>query len=212
MKTVGEILREERLKQGKTILEIHRETKIPEKTLHALETNDYRLLPELTFIKGFIQNYAKILGLDDQQLVAIFKRDFATTQAPKIIPAGFIKPLDQKNTFFSPATLPILIITILATIFLTFIGYEVKIYFSQPKLTIEQPKDNEQISGWLATVKGKTSRDASVYINEELINVDDRGNFSYELELFPGENTITVKAINRHKKETIVIKKVKKID
>lgn len=210
MKTFGGILKEEREKQGKTILEIHRETRIPEKTLVALEANDFTSLPEPTSLKGFIQNYARTLGLDDKPLIAIFNRDWRKQETPKIIPSGLTKPLDQPNSFWTPQTMIILGLSIIITIFLIFIGFQIKNYYASPKLIIDKPQDNETIKSKAVTVSGKTNPDVSVYINEELGNVDEDGNFTYELELFPGENTITVKAVNRHKKTTTVIRKVKK--
>ena len=86
MKSVGQILKKEREKQGRTILQIYRETKIPEKNLLALEADKYSSLPSATFIKGFISIYAKALELDEKKLIAIFRRDWKKREEAKIVP------------------------------------------------------------------------------------------------------------------------------
>jgi len=109
MKSVGQILKKERQKQGKTLNQINRETKIPEKNLIALETDDYASLPPATFIKGFIQIYAKSLDLDEKKLIAIFRRDWQKKEQTKIIPEGLTKPLDGQSSFWNPKTTVVLI-------------------------------------------------------------------------------------------------------
>lgn len=212
MKSVGQILKKERQKQGKTLNQIHRETKIPEKNLIALETDDYASLPPATFIKGFIQIYAKSLDLDEKKLIAIFRRDWQKKEQTKIIPEGLTKPLDGQSSFWSPKTAMVLIISLFLIVFLSYLGFQLKKYFSPPSLTVERPLENEKVKEQTVEIKGRANQDASVYINDELININESGNFSYELKLFPGENTIYIKAINRRGKETSISRKVKLVD
>ena len=212
MKSIGQILKKERQKQGKTILQIHRETKIPEKNLIALETDDYASLPPATFIKGFIQIYAGTLDLDEKKLIAIFRRDWQKKEKARIIPEGLVKPLDGQSSFWTPKTAMILIISLFFAVFLSYLGFQLKKYFSPPKVVVERPLEDEETEEETIEIKGKADKDSSVYINDELINIDETGSFSYEFKLFPGENTIYIKAVNRRGKETIVSRQVKVVD
>jgi cytoskeletal protein RodZ len=210
MKTVGQILKKEREKQGKSIFQIHRKTKISEKNLIALEIDDYSSLPAATFVKGFIQIYAKALYLNPEKLLAIFRRDSEKKKQGKVFPQE-LAPL-SKRTFWTPKLAVALASGLFLAVFLTYLGLHLKSYFSPPALLVERPAENEQIEKKTAEVKGKTDEGASVYVNDELIDIDEKGAFSYQLKLFPGTNTITIKAIDRQNKETEIIRQIQVID
>ena len=169
-------------------------------------------MPPSTFIKGFISIYAKTLDLDDKKLIAIFRRDWQKKEKVKIIPEGLVKPLDEQSSFWTPKTAMILIISLFLAVFLSYLGFQIKKYFSPPKLVVEKPLNGDEIEGEIVEIKGRADKDSSVYVNDELINIDETGNFSYEFKLFPGESTIYIKAINRREKETEISREVKAVD
>jgi cytoskeletal protein RodZ len=212
MKSVGQILKQERKKQKKSILQIHRETKIPEQNIIALENNNFASLPPATFVKGFIQIYAKNLGLDEKKLIAVFRRDWRKKEKTKIVPEELKDSLTRQKFVWSPKMTLILATSFFLTIFIAYLGFQIKNFFSPPKLTIEKPQENEQIRGKTIEVKGETDKGASVYLNDELINPDEKGSFTYELKVFPGENTITIKAVDRREKQTTIERQITVID
>ena len=66
---VGEQLRAAREKAGLQISEVALSLKLGERQLAALENGDWDKLPGSTFIRGFIRNYARLLGLDPLPLM-----------------------------------------------------------------------------------------------------------------------------------------------
>ena len=208
MKTVGEILKQERLKQRKTILQIHKETKVPEKTIKALEADDFTSLPPATFVKGFIRIYAQTLGLEPKKLLVIFRRDWQENKKGEIIPRGLARPLNQSGFSWTPKTTLILVISTITFLFLSYVGFQLARFLLSPKLIVESPLENQKVEKETVEVVGKVNKEASVYVNNQLIETDEEGKFSYQLKLFPGENTIEVKAIDRRGKETLISRKV----
>ncbi len=71
--SLGEYLRSEREKRGLTIEQTSSATKIGLKILRQLEADKYSELPALPFVRGFVRNYGKFLGLDGEKLL----RDYA---------------------------------------------------------------------------------------------------------------------------------------
>ena len=57
MPTVGEVLRTERERQGRTLKEISDALNIKRQYLAALEEDRYDDIPGVVFVKGFIRNY-----------------------------------------------------------------------------------------------------------------------------------------------------------
>jgi cytoskeletal protein RodZ len=70
MSSVGETLRRERLQKGLGLQQISRETKISARLLEAIETDQFDLLPGGVFAKSFVRQYARFLGLDEEELAA----------------------------------------------------------------------------------------------------------------------------------------------
>ena len=73
MPTVGEVLRTERERQGRTLKEISDALNIKRQYLAALEEDRYDDIPGVVFVKGFIRNYGNCLGMDGGALVDTYK-------------------------------------------------------------------------------------------------------------------------------------------
>jgi cytoskeleton protein RodZ len=70
MSSVGETLRRERLRKELGLAQISRETKISARLLEAIEKDQFALLPGGVFAKSFVRQYARYLGLDEEELAA----------------------------------------------------------------------------------------------------------------------------------------------
>ena len=68
----GEYLRQIRVSQIRDINDVAADLKMPFKTLQALEQDDYKSLPEATFIKGYYRAYAKYLKVDATNIIQRF--------------------------------------------------------------------------------------------------------------------------------------------
>ncbi len=67
-------LKEARESQGLSLDEVHEQTKINKEFLQALEEGEIERLPHPVYAKGFLQNYARFLGLDWQKMGEDFSR------------------------------------------------------------------------------------------------------------------------------------------
>lgn len=73
----GEYLRQVRITQKLELDAVSSELNIPIKTLTALEQDDYKSLPEATFIKGYYRTYAKYLKVDATNIIQRFDDIYA---------------------------------------------------------------------------------------------------------------------------------------
>ena len=71
--TVGNILRNARLKQGKTLNDVAKTLFIRRVYLEAIENVDYKKLPVEPYGLGYVRNYAEYLGLNSARIVKSFK-------------------------------------------------------------------------------------------------------------------------------------------
>ena len=68
MSSVGETLRRERLRKELGLPQISRDTKISTRLLEAIEKDRFDQLPGGVFAKSFVRQYARYLGLDEEEL------------------------------------------------------------------------------------------------------------------------------------------------
>lgn len=71
----GERLRRAREEQGLSQEEVSKQLRLSLSYLKALEDDDYSRLPEPTFIKGYLRNYARFLGLPAEELARRFQQE-----------------------------------------------------------------------------------------------------------------------------------------
>jgi len=69
--SVGRTLREARERLGLSLDEVSNRIKFSQKQIEALESDDFKSLPESAFLRGFIRSYARLLELDAAALLAM---------------------------------------------------------------------------------------------------------------------------------------------
>lgn len=68
----GSYLKHERELRGVPLEEIAEVTKVHIRFLEALENNEFDQLPGEVFIKGYIRSYAKVIGLDSEEMITAY--------------------------------------------------------------------------------------------------------------------------------------------
>lgn len=84
MKELGERLREERERKGLSLKEVATETKISASTIECIEKANLDKLPAPPYLRGFVQTYARHLGLDVDDVMSQFFEFFGSTK-PKTL-------------------------------------------------------------------------------------------------------------------------------
>ncbi|NOX20328.1 MAG: hypothetical protein GXO99_03585, partial [Nitrospirae bacterium] len=72
---LGNYLREQRLKAGLSIKDISRGTRIRSEYLKALEEEQYSKIPGEVYIKGYINEYLRVLGINPQKALELYEQD-----------------------------------------------------------------------------------------------------------------------------------------
>jgi cytoskeletal protein RodZ len=200
MKSIGEILTAARKARQLSVAEVAKITKIEHKYIEALERNDFSALPAATFTKGFIRNYAQVVGKSPDEMIAVYRRDYAhNVPSPK---TSLVKPNKSARTWLSQIGWGNLgIIAVGLSVFLLYLGFQYRALIIPPPLEIVQPTWQAVLTSPVM-VEGKTSPDSLITINSSLeLRPDSAGVFSTTLNLSPGEHEIQVRAVNRFNRE-----------
>lgn len=212
MRTVGQILKEEREKKFYTLDEIEKSTKIRKQLLEALEKGQYFKLPPPTFVQGFIKNYGRFLGLETNKLLAIYRREFSEGKNPPRILESFSHPLDKKKFRLTPAKVVGLAVLVMIAIFFIYLWFEYRFLIDAPFLEIQQPEAQLHVTTSAILVSGRTDPEAKVSINNQEIQTSIDGRFQQEINLTDGSNTIIITALGKSGKiskveRTVFLKK-----
>ena len=87
-KELGVLLKAKRKEVGLTYAEISERIKVSARYLEALENEDWEHLPSPAFIKGFIRSYARVLGLSEEGLIALYQETAPSQPKPKPLQAA----------------------------------------------------------------------------------------------------------------------------
>lgn len=202
MRTVGQVLKEERERKFYTLEEIEKATKIRKELLEALEQGQYTNLPPPTFVQGFIKNYGKFLGLNSEKLLAIFRREFSEGKNPPRILDSFANPLDKKRFKITPARILSLLVLGLILIFFGYLWFEYRFLVGGPFLEVSQPVNQLTVSSPSIQVIGRTDAEAKVSINDQEIQVDPAGKFEQEIKLSDNVNMVIITATTKNNKQS----------
>jgi cytoskeletal protein RodZ len=202
MRTVGQILKEEREKKFYTLDEIEKITKIRKELLQALEEGHYSKLPPATFVQGFIKNYGKFLGLNTEKLLAVFRREFSEGKNPPRVLESLKNPIEDKKLKVTPRRVLVGMVFTLVLIFFIYLWFQYRSLVGSPMLDLSSPVDQLTTSAQEVEIKGKTDPEAKVTINDQEITTDQSGSFFQKIELSENVNNIVIIATSKSGKQT----------
>jgi len=202
MKSVGQILKEARLKKRRTRREVANATRIRESFIEAIEKGNWAALPEFPIVNGFVKAIASYLGLAPSDAVAFLRRDYPAS-------APVLTPKNPKKEFrWGPRLTFIFGVLIIFLVIIGYLGFQYKKFVSPPNLIVTAPLDGAIIKDSPITVIGKTDSDATLTINNQPALTNSNGEFRVDLPISKTTSEIIVSAKSRSGKETVIHRKI----
>ena len=177
------ILKNAREDRDLEISEVCKKLKISAKYIEAIESEKKSEFPEEPYCSLIIKDYANFLGLNSDDILSLFRRDFDNVSRNKT-------PSAQK-WFFTPQ-FTFKIATLVSIIF--FASYLVLEYIKfnhPPNLKVNWPSQ-ETLSQSAFDLTGLTDPDSTIRINNDLIIVNADGSFEKKITLSGTESSTIV--------------------
>lgn len=92
--TSGQRLKAARRAKGIELSQIAAETRIPQRHLIAIENDDYSAMPSRTYAIGFTRTYARVLELDENELLGQLREELGDEQANRNLASARFEPGD----------------------------------------------------------------------------------------------------------------------
>lgn len=203
-RTVGEILKKERLKHNYSLEDFSRKTRIRLSYLKSLEKNQFNLLPAAIFVKGYIKTYSRLFKFDHQPLLALLRRDFKESAKGQLVPREFIKPILKRKRVWTPITFILICLVFIFLSLFSYVAWQWYNYNKPPLLLISSPAEDALVATRVI-VEGRTVSDATVFVNDEPISIQQDGTFQTEINLsHEGISTITIETKDRRGKTNMI--------
>lgn len=206
MVKAGQRLKNARIAKKLSLEDVAKATKIRTSFLQAIEKGEYQNLPSSAYATGFVRNYAAFVGLSEREILAVFRREFDEEKVFKVLPDSLARQRDFPRRSVRIQQTLIIFLVVMAG-FISYIGYQYRFLVVDPPLSLTSPKDQAEVLTDIQVI-GKTDRNATVTINNTPVTVDENGNFTKKIALFPGKGTISVIAKNRIGREIKISRSV----
>ncbi|MBD3280155.1 helix-turn-helix domain-containing protein, partial [Candidatus Dojkabacteria bacterium] len=202
IQTIGELLKEKREKKNLSLRQIAEITKIRVEYLQALEKGDYGAFPSEVYLKGFLKNYAKYLGIDKERALALYRRENKIIEKDQLKDSTAIRERVNFNTMLTPERIIIAIIGIILATIGYYIANQIGVVLENPELRVNEPvstlagetKEYETEENTI-DIEGEISPNASLSINGDEVNTNNLNQFEIiDLDLNSGRNEFVIVA------------------
>lgn len=207
MKTIDQIIKNARIEKKYSYQRLEEITKIKTSFIEAIENKDWQSLPSFSIVLGFIKSISSALSIDEKMAVAVFKRDYP----PKKISIS-PKPDISSKASWNPKLTFILGIAAVFIIILGYLAFQYVIFISPPKIEVVSPVEGQVIDGNSVLVFGSTDTDVKITVDNQPVLVDEDGKFSANIDISSATEEITIKAVCRSGKETVVKRKIEVLE
>lgn len=199
----GEVLQARREELGLTLMAVSHEVKLPVKYLSFVEKGEWTKLPGGNYARYFIKTYAQFLGVPVEELK--LKMPNQNNDGFKLF--NQTENLKQTTAEVHPYRLAVSLVVVGAmVIYLLAAAWSALI---PPRLNILEPANDLTTDQPVLIVKGSTQAGTQVTINGQAVQVTESGDFSEDVPLRPGLNTVVTTAQKSYGRPVTITKLVK---
>ena len=121
----GDWLRRERTRRHLTLAQVSQATKIRERFLEAIENDDFEQLPHPVVAAGFIQLYARFLGIDPDPFLRSYRAKTGAAPVPQVRPETTADPYipGRSRSFVVPVVLVFFLLALAAYLYQQVVTY-----------------------------------------------------------------------------------------
>lgn len=200
MRSVGEILKKNRLEKNLSLDDVEKATKIRKKFLAQIEENNWYFASRI-YVEGIVKNYARFLGLNHQKIIAFLRRDYDNKDEinfRKKLSSSFLD-VDREKIFKT-------IFLVIFFMVLVYFGYQLKKYLTPPKIIILSPKKTTFVNEEKIQIVGETLPGSEINIFGNKIYPDKQGRFTFDLPLTKEKNQVVIEVTGPNGKKNQIEK------
>ncbi len=211
LKTIGNMLIERRKQKGFSIEQIAEITKIRKKYIEALESSNYEIFESEIYIKGFLRNYTKMLGINAERALAMYRRERQFQDKREVINSPNKIKNTNRNLELTPNKIIIGVVAIIVAITVFYIGSYIGKILEDPVLTITSPitvaansTETYKTDQDVLEISGDIDIGSSLTINGQKYETNSFTTYFTKLNLTEGKNEFKLVATTEFGKDTSI--------
>jgi cytoskeletal protein RodZ len=211
MKTVGDLLKQARLRHGLSIADLEGQTHIKSGFIKAIEEGRWEKLPEENVVVGFVKSLAHFLDVEEIKAVALFRREYTPKLLNAIPRHGGVqndKGQIERRFVWGPRMTFLAGVMVIVFIVLGYLGVQYRNFNSLPALSVSQPTAGQSVALGDFTVRGKADPDATVIVNDQAVIVNSDGSFSANVLISDNTSEVKVTAKSRSGKTVSISRRI----
>lgn len=205
----GAKLKNAREEAGLTKEKVSQLLSLPVRYVQNLEEEEIEKMPADVYAKGFLRKYAKLLALDEVELVSEYEKEARIVSHLKGQPHQALPFLMARRLVVTPKSVSWSLAAIVIFFIAGYFFYQLHFLLSPPSLVLQEPAQTDfMTSESLAVFKGQTDPGAKLTINGQQSYIDKDGKFEQTIGLTPGLNIISIEATNRFGKTSEAVRRI----
>jgi len=201
--TLGEYLAQVRNQLNLDIKTVSLLTQIKQIYLENLEAGNYPALPADVYIRGFLKSLATFYRLKEKLLIDQYEKE----RGFEVAHARLMKGSKEKFAF-TPKTIVVIVTVLVAIGAIAYVGNQIKSVLVKPYLEITEPTSDLTVQGSSIVVAGKSEIGSEVSINNQPVLTDANGEFTENLLLGSGLNSVEIVAKNKFGKVSTITRQI----
>lgn len=204
---IGTLLKDERIARHLSLEDVSKATRIRLASLQALEDHAWDTLSSRTYAQGIVRQYGKFLRLDEDKLMAYFRREYSQHENIRF------KKKTPQQSFVSHKRLAVILSA--GSIFVligTFFAYQTYIFFKPPTITLLSPKQTSFKRTEKVLLIGKAPEETLISVNGKTLYLDEHESFQTYIPLTKPQNSVRIEAVGANGRKTIIQKTFTRTD
>ncbi len=208
--SLGDDLRELRERAGLTVDQAARQTKVVPSTIRAWEQGAWASFgSEVAYLERMLLGYVRAFGGRESFYLNKFHQELAALNVKSVnAQIREMRPFGSLDLFFTARARVALLLCLFASGLGFYVIAQARSLAAPPPLEIISPRDGERLDGPIVRVQGRTSPEATVFINEQPATLREDGTFELNLEIPRGSTQLQVRVKKRHSKDVIGTRRV----
>ncbi len=205
---IAELLRTSREEKEVKLKEVAEKTKINVKYLEALESGRFEKLPVGVYGKNFLKEYAIFLGLDYKKIIKAFEELEGLEKGEERQNIFSKQKIKAHSLIIFPKIFKNFLIILVVAFCFVYLGVGIKNVLRSPMLEVLEPTNDFVSETYSINVMGIADPRAQVFVNGELVFLNEDGYFSKQINLKEGVNKIVVTAKKRYGKDKTIERQI----
>lgn len=197
--SITSVLKELMETRGLTAGKLSEMTDVPQRFITSLVNGDFNNLPSEPYIRGYLFKIAGVLSADPNFLWKSFRQssDIHSSGSGDLLPVNrfSLEKVSSKKLWLILAAIVVLI----------FLGFRINSILGKPTLEVTLP---ETTADQTINVTGKVNPGDTLTLNNEVVYSNESGEFTEEVRLEPGLNTLEFRVKRYLGRETKTVKQV----